>query len=541
MNFKIITKKLKKNKVILSFSKNNSAYLYLRVYASYIYNMILVNSSKINILIRDNHYSVTTQSILDLGKEYPTISQIRHNNKYIQIIDKQKVRATKNVIGKSSRDVLYLYSNKKLIDKVFVTIVNWKTNKSMMKLIGVMPKYNILAQVEEVIYFAIGRYLYKTCDNFVTKTYISTFPHLPAIHTKMLFTPSGYFIVANKKIFYSKHLYEWSECCEIQNHGLMHMFDFFYDKNTKSTYVYAGEYSVERNKAHKVYRGIINYEGQQEWDVILDFSSINDYISNQSDWFSCRHVHVVTVDRYTGALWVATGDSDIHSKIIYSMDNGTSFQILGIGSQQWRTLSIWFTSEYIYWNMDTHEPQKIFRVNKKLLKLRKTITPEINNTTQMGVKYLVIESEQNVFPCNVGSVYTESIKRKLNSKNKVIALNDPSYDFREEVADLSNGAQWYHCWAKDNYGEDIVIMGTSPEGSIRDMQGRVFGIKELSNKSVEVQELLTVSPKNQNLSYDENMFTQLEPLLQDSTGVIYLRTRNVFWDGILKALIQWDN
>ncbi len=145
------------------------------------------------------------------------------------------------------------------------------------------------------------------------------------------------------------------------------------------------------------------------------------------------------------------------------------------------------------------------------------------------------------FHVSQGEIYQETEERSLDEDNYVFALNDPQYDTREIVAELSNGAQFGHCWVKNVAGEDLIIMASAPEGNLRDMQGRIFGIKENSDGSNDVQELISVRPKKPRASYNVNMFTQLIPLFQDQTGMIYLQSRNLYWPGIYKARLMWKD
>ena len=81
-------------------------------------------------------------------------------------------------------------------------------------------------------------------------------------------------------------------------------------------------------------------------------------------------------------------------------------------------------------------------------------------------------------------------------------------------------------------------MGAAPEGNLRDMQGRVFGIKENLDSSVQVQELISLRAKNLKADYQINMFTQLVPLFQDNSGAIYFKSRNLNWTGIYKMKLD---
>jgi len=73
------------------------------------------------------------------------------------------------------------------------------------------------------------------------------------------------------------------------------------------------------------------------------------------------------------------------------------------------------------------------------------------------------------------------------------------------------------------------------------MQGRVFGIKENLDSSVQVQELISLRAKNLKAVYQINMFTQLVPLFQDNSGAIYFKSRNLSWTGIYKTLLKWKD
>ena len=466
------------------------------------------------------------------------------NNQNVSVNKEGVLLAVQDCLGKDSQALVTAVASKgKIVQEFNVTIVNWIANQSKLELIKRLPDYHILAYYKNTIYFCIGRLLFKTQDSFKTRKKITKLPFLPANNFPMLINDYGNFLIGQKKVFWSKDFTHWHKVNEMQMPGNINMFDYYIDKKSNKCYVFAGEYSCEPNDRHKVYRGIVNIDGTQEWKEILNFASITEYKKDNSILTSARHIHIVTVDPYTGYLWIGTGDEDIHSKILFSTDYGESFQILGMGSQEWRTLSIWFTKDYIYWNMDSHEPQKIFRIPRAKIANNEMITPILNSGfTKPGVNYLVIEkSEHQHFPVGVGKVYTETETRRIDNDNQVMALNDKEYDYREIVAELVNGAHFNYCWAKDQNNEKLVIMGAAPEGNLRDMQGRVFGIKENLDSSVQVQELISLRAKNLKADYQINMFTQLVPLFQDNSGAIYFKSRNLSWTGIYKTLLKWKD
>jgi hypothetical protein len=74
---------------------------------------------------------------------------------------------------------------------------------------------------------------------------------------------------------------------------------------------------------------------------------------------------------------------------------------------------------------------------------------------------------------------------------------------------------------RDQRNEPLVILGQAAEGAQRDYRGRVFGIKELPNGAVDVQELLSISSKQPDVYNDDTMYVQLQPQVQDASGYVY--------------------
>jgi hypothetical protein len=108
--------------------------------------------------------------------------------------------------------------------------------------------------------------------------------------------------------------------------------------NHKSA-VYFGEYQTGK---HTMSRLFWSQDKGRSWKVCLEFSR-NEI----------RHIHAVAYDPYRDLLWVTTGDSDAESRILYSSDQGATFQVLGGGTQEWRAVSLQFTPKAIYWGTDS--------------------------------------------------------------------------------------------------------------------------------------------------------------------------------------------
>ena len=308
--------------------------------------------------------------------------------------------------------------------------------------------------------------------------------------------------------------------------GLQHSFDNRWDPGSGTGYIYACEYSCRDKDRHRVCRGIFPATGEPNWETVLDFPSLDEWHRDPTLLDAARHVHSVTVDPYTGHVWVATGDADLHSRLLYSDDNGWSFRLVGMGSQAWRAVSIWFTERYVYWAMDSEIDQSCWRIPRARFDaagLWPCMMPELTSgMTKTGMHYLVTAMETEAyFPVDVGSVYQETAPRPVNEQNRVRVMDDPASDYREKVVDLVNGTFWCHLWVNDDRGDPILILGQAAEGAARDYRGRVFGLKELPNGSVDVQELLSVSSKQPDIYNDDTMYVQLQPHVQDASGYVY--------------------
>lgn len=437
----------------------------------------------------------------------------------VQDAQREKARAT---ITASSLD-----GNE--TDSCQVTVVNWTANSSELKVVGTPYASYVLGSEGTNLFYTIGRNLYVTSDGFAASQFLSTLPEnmdLP----KMLITPFGYFIQCNKTIFESADLVNWSPSFTMNMRSLDHSLAHYWNPESQTGYVYAGEYSSDPVDRHRVCRGTFSATGEAVWDTVLDFPSINEWLDAPSNLDVVRHVHTVAVDPYTGHVWVGTGDIDIHSKLLCSDDNGESFRLVGLGSQAYRTLSIWFTQRYVYWSMDAYYGQSCWRIPRSQFERAgfwPCMTPEmIRGTTRAGLTYLVTAAEASGhFPVPVGQTYLETEARALDERNSARAINDPEYDYKEKVVELFNGTLWYHLWVQDDRGDPVLILGQAAEGAYRDFRARVFGIKERPDGGVDVQELLSV-PSTQPDRYDAStMYVQLEPKAQDADGHIYFTGR----------------
>jgi hypothetical protein len=65
-----------------------------------------------------------------------------------------------------------------------------------------------------------------------------------------------------------------------------------------------------------------------------------------------RHIHFVQYDPYEFCLWMGTGDQNAECGLYRSADAGTTWTLVGGGSQTWRSIGVAFTPDALYWGTD---------------------------------------------------------------------------------------------------------------------------------------------------------------------------------------------
>ena len=79
-----------------------------------------------------------------------------------------------------------------------------------------------------------------------------------------------------------------------------------------------------------------------------------------------RHIHCIQYDPFDKKIWMGTGDRDEESSISFSQDGGESWTEIGSGDQMFRTVSLLFTKDYVYWGTDAPARQNyICRYGRK--------------------------------------------------------------------------------------------------------------------------------------------------------------------------------
>ena len=81
---------------------------------------------------------------------------------------------------------------------------------------------------------------------------------------------------------------------------------------------------------------------------------------------SIRHIHGIYFDPHDPALWCVSGDFRHECRILRSTDGFRTVETVGEGDETWRSVSLQFTAEGIYYAMDAEfEPNAIFRIDRR--------------------------------------------------------------------------------------------------------------------------------------------------------------------------------
>lgn len=129
--------------------------------------------------------------------------------------------------------------------------------------------------------------------------------------------------------------------------------------------VYFGEYwsNVERDLVH-----IYHSDNGDKWKIVYTFPQ------NQ-----IRHIHALEFDPFTQKIWIATGDMDHECRIAFLNNSFSELEVIGSGSQQWRTLAILFTEDAVFWGTDNPDGHnkicKYERSSKQVTDIAEVIGP----------------------------------------------------------------------------------------------------------------------------------------------------------------------
>jgi hypothetical protein len=450
--------------------------------------------------------------------------------------------------------VVAMDNNTGATDTCKISIVPWTVNLSTLIITQVISGgYQIYGKSEDTLYVKYKNYLYKTSADLSAIKPLCPFPSYNAYYFAYLKTPAGSFLRNDKDIYYSKDEKNWVLDYTTKGRGIRNSFAYKYDSLTQTTSVFAHDYSTTGQDTfpHSVYRKTISPLNQNsKWEKVFTFYSKDQWAKDKSLFPACRHIHTLNIDPYTGQIWIGTGDDNYQNHIYYSDDNGNTWKQVGMGTQEWRVLSIWFTPNYVYWSMDSSETQKIFRVSRDVYN-SKGYWPDMSKKLTSGnpkysIFYLIASLKDAKYydyyygtEKFVGDIVRGNPSFQISENNSLISLNDSALDYRELVTTLPNSALWCNATLVDDKGDKVTVIESNNEGHAIDYRPRVFGVKERIDGSVDIQELLSTDAGISDVS-------QLYPYEQDALGNMYFQTLGLNpsiykSDDVIKTTLTWND
>lgn len=172
---------------------------------------------------------------------------------------------------------------------------------------------------------------------------------------KVMLTPtdSGFVLVRFGRVYvYDSSTHEWNKSTIVLNcrnpmyNGLLNL----------EGVLYLGEYGNPSGIGKRILRSI---DSGYNWACVYQFTP--DEI---------RHIHCLAWDEYEKKIWIFTGDSDHECKVLKADVDFRCVELVGGGSQIWRSCHALFTKDKVRWMMDSPlEKVKLIEYDRKTQKI----------------------------------------------------------------------------------------------------------------------------------------------------------------------------
>jgi hypothetical protein len=143
-------------------------------------------------------------------------------------------------------------------------------------------------------------------------------------------------------IIYQSIIYLWNDDALLKIYSLTGCRNVMHQAITECEkgYLYFGEYGSNKNRDEvPVYRST---DRGRSWHIIYYFAKGD-----------IKHIHSIQWDPYEKKLWLCTGDQNGECKIVLADSDFKDIEILGDGTQLWRTCQFIFKDDYVIWGMDS--------------------------------------------------------------------------------------------------------------------------------------------------------------------------------------------
>ncbi len=226
--------------------------------------------------------------------------------------------------------------------------------------------------------------------------------------------------------------------------------------------VYLGEYF--RNTDRISVFIYVSEDNGKTWEVAYEFKP-----------GVIRHIHALQKDPYTGKLWFCSGDYDNESMIGWSGDGFRIINIIGKGSQSWRTAQLVFTEEAVYWGGDTGsiDLAGIYRWDKATMQLSRIreIDGAILYGTRLSGGLILFSTDREGFP------------NENDHKTRLLVV-----DRNNDVSEIDVGT-WKH-WEKGLRYSFAMLRTPRNQGN------RYLAVSVINQKEIPIGELLLINEEN---------------------------------------------
>ncbi len=491
--------------------------------------------------------SIEVGQKIELSLLFTDALEWRSSNAAFRVADSVLEAPAEDMVGSEARTTVTGFDNSgALVATHDFSVVPWCVGERSIEILHELGQYSIVGWIDGYIYFTQGNALCRRRANYPKVEMLCRLPakqpyrsDLPLIQS----TPVGYFLRLDHHLLRSVDLKEWHVESEFRARCMFHGLDHLV-ADDGTVYLFTIEYSTESSRSHALWRGEYTPEGQSDWKIAKEFLPTEKHYTDISKP-SARHIHLVRCDRENGLCWIATGDSDIESGIWVSGDFGESFAVFALGSQKYRTLSIWFSDKYLYWNMDTHkEDQIIWRVPRPgdFQEAQRYAPSQVitDGILVPGNAYLPLRSHGTQL--KRGKTYNPSTPEPVTGDDcYILPLRQDAV--LEEAARLPYGAQWYTAPIP---GQNAFLMSASPESRVpgtgevphRDFNSRLFLLEE-SETAMLVEEVLAAGPAPDLSNPKSLRYNRIDPRVVDSRGqALLMAHNNVFSGALLGKLVK---
>lgn len=243
--------------------------------------------------------------------------------------------------------------------EISLKLKGWIDDKYSLERFEVFPKQNFFVYTyNNDSYFFSNSKLYIKRGKQGKLEYLSDFPLIDLMYNQMVTDGKQYAVRTGNNIYVSDNLKSW-KLIYSESRGIKESMVIVNNKNGKE--LLFSEYNPGENYKRQAVRAYNFATG--ETSIRKLFYSRLEYQASKA-LPTARHIHFLVKDPFSSLLFLGNGDLNHESAIYYSSDNGLTFNMLGGGEQIWRSLTMFFTKQNIFWTSDTQTAQYMLKLNR---------------------------------------------------------------------------------------------------------------------------------------------------------------------------------